>query len=68
MRLDQAMRRAGFIVAVTIVADFGDFQRVDNPRQLMAYLGPTPSEHSSGTSVRRGGITSAGKDIVCWPV
>ena len=26
----------------------------------MAYLGLTPSEHSSGESVRRGGITKAG--------
>jgi transposase len=26
----------------------------------MAYLGLVPSEHSSGTSIRRGGITKAG--------
>jgi transposase len=26
----------------------------------MAYLGSVPSEHSSGASVRRGGITKAG--------
>ena len=46
-----------FVVAVTVVAEVGDFSRFDNPRQLMAYLGLTPSEHSSGASVRRGGIT-----------
>lgn len=56
----QAMRGVGFIVAVTVVAEVGDFERFDNPRQLMAYLGLTPSEHSSGASVRRGGITKAG--------
>ena len=28
-----------FIVAVTVVAEVGDFQRLDIPRQLMAYLG-----------------------------
>ncbi|MGY9048364.1 MAG: transposase [Rhodobacterales bacterium] len=57
----QAMRGVGFIVAVTVVAEVGDFQRFDNPRQLMAYLGLTPSEHSSGASVRQGGITKAGR-------
>lgn len=29
----------------------------------MAYLGLTPSEHSSGTSVRRGGIRKAGSGL-----
>ena len=59
----QAMRGVGFIVAVTVVAEVGDFQRFDTPRQLMAYLGLTPSEHSSGASVRRGGITKAGSGL-----
>jgi transposase len=56
----QAMRGVAFINAVTIVAEIGDFARFSNPRQLMAYVGLVPSEHSSGDSVRRGGITKAG--------
>jgi transposase len=48
-----AAHASTFIVAVTVVAEVGDFNRFDNPRQLMAYLGLTPSEHSSGASVRR---------------
>ncbi len=32
----------------------GELSRFANPRQLMAYLGLAPSEHSSGTSVKRG--------------
>jgi transposase len=56
----QAMRGIALIVAVTVVAEVGDFSRFANPRQLMAYLGLVPSEHSSGSSVRRGGITKAG--------
>jgi transposase len=56
----QAMRGVAFINAVTIVAEIGDFTRFANPRQLMAYVGLVPSEHSSGDSVRRGGITKAG--------
>jgi len=30
----------------------GDLSRFANPRQLMAYLGLVPSEHSSGTSIK----------------
>jgi transposase len=56
----EAMRGVAFINAVTIVAEIGDFARFSNPRQLMAYVGLVPSEHSSGDSVRRGGITKAG--------
>ena len=59
----QAMRGVGFIVAVTVVAEVGDFSRFENPRQLMAYLGLVPSEHSSRTTVRRGGITKAGSGL-----
>ena len=56
----QAMRGVALINAVTVVAEVGDFTRFGNPRQLMAYLGLVPSEHSSGGTVRRGGITKAG--------
>lgn len=59
----QAMRGVGFIVAVTVVAEVGDFSRFSNPRQLMAYLGLVPCEQSSGTTVRRGGITKAGSSL-----
>ncbi|HLO77795.1 MAG TPA: IS110 family transposase [Magnetospirillum sp.] len=59
----QAMRGVAFIVAVTVAAEVGDFSRFDNPRQLMAYLGLVPSEHSSGATVRRGGITKAGNAL-----
>ena len=56
----QAMRGVGLIVATTVVAEVGDFSRFAPPRQLIAYLGLVPSEHSSGSGVRRGGITKAG--------
>jgi transposase len=35
----QAMRGVALVVAVTIVAEVGDFRRFANARQLMAYLG-----------------------------
>src|SRR5437899_1162435 len=56
----QAMRGVALVVAVTVVAEVGDFRRFANARQLMAYLGLVPSDHSSGASVRRPGITKAG--------
>ena len=56
----QAMRGIAFLSAVIMVAEVGDFRRFANPRQLMAWLGLVPSEHSSGAKVRRGGITKAG--------
>ena len=40
-----------------LIAELGDLPRFANPRQLMAYLGLVPSEHSSGASVKRGGLT-----------
>ena len=60
---EQAMRGVGLIVTVTVLAEVGDFSRFANPRQLMAYLGLVPSEHSSSTSVRRGGITKADRRL-----
>jgi transposase len=59
----QAMRGVGQIVAVTVAAEVGDFSRFANPRQLMAYLGLVPSERSSGSTTRRGGITKAGNAL-----
>jgi transposase len=56
----QALRGVQFIVAVTLVAELGDLTRFENPRQLMKYLGLTPSEYSSGERRRQGSITTAG--------
>ena len=54
------MRGVRMIVAVTIVAELGDLTRFENPKQLMSYLGLTPSEYSSGERQRRGAITKTG--------
>ena len=56
----QALRGVSLVVAATTVAELGDLSRFDNPRRLMAYLGLVPSEHSSGESTQRGGITKTG--------
>src|SRR6201987_464936 len=59
----QAMRGVALVVAVTVVAEVGDFRRFANARQLMAYLGLVPSDHSSGPSFARGGIPKAGNAL-----
>ena len=56
----QALRGVQFTVAVTTVAELGDLTRFDNPRQLMNYLGLTPSEYSTGERRQQGGITKTG--------
>ena len=60
VRALQALRGVALVNAATMVAELGDLTRFANPRQLMAYLGLVPSEHSSGQSRRQGGITKAG--------
>lgn len=48
------------LTAMVILTELHDVRRFVDPRQLMAYLGLVPSEHSSGESTQRGGITKAG--------
>src|SRR5205823_6634782 len=52
-----AMRGIDLISATTFLTEVGDLSRFRTPRELMAYLGLVPSEHSTGDSVRRGPIT-----------
>ncbi|WP_308367230.1 MULTISPECIES: IS110 family transposase [unclassified Microbulbifer] len=59
-----ALRGVDVVTAMTILAELGDITRFDSPRELMAYLGVVPSEHSSGESRRQGGITRTGNGHV----
>lgn len=55
------------VTAMTLIAELHGFMRFHEPRQLMAYLGLVPSEHSSGTPAaprRRGSITKTGNGHV----
>jgi transposase len=56
----QALRGVQFLVAITVVAELGDLTRFANPHQLAAFVGLIPSEYSSGSARRQGGITKAG--------
>ncbi len=64
-RLDRFEARRGLclidlVSAATFIASTGDLSRFESPRLLMGYLGLVPSEHSSGGTIRRGGITKTG--------
>jgi transposase len=60
----QAMRGVSTIVATTTIAEIGNLGRFEHPKELMSYLGLVPSEHSSGQTTRRGGITKTGNGHV----
>ena len=46
--------------AMVLATEVVDWRRFASPRQLMAYLGFVPREHSSGSRARHGSITKAG--------
>jgi len=55
-----ALRGIDKLAAMVLMSELGDISRFDSPKQLMAYLGLVPSEHSSGRRRRQGGITKTG--------
>lgn len=59
-----SLRGVSLLTATTIVAEIGDLRRFTSAPQLMAYLGVVPSEHSSGATKSRGGITKTGNSHV----
>lgn len=59
-----ALRGVALVTAMTVMAELGDLTRFDSPRELMGFLGLVPSEYSSGSKRRQGGITKAGNGHV----
>jgi len=66
VRALQALRGVDLVTAVVLAAEIGNFKRFRTPKQLMAYLGLVPSEHSSGGDRRQGGITRTGNRHARW--
>jgi transposase len=64
VRALMALRGVSLITATTIAAEIGDMKRFSTASKFMAYLGLVPSEHSSGKTQRRGGITRTGNSRV----
>ena len=56
----RAFKGVDYIIALAMVCEIGDFKRFGNAKAFMSYLGFVPSENSSGSKRRQGGITKAG--------
>jgi transposase len=61
-----AMRGFRLVAAMITVSELGDIHRFQHPRQLMAYLGLTGSESSSGGKQRQGSISRTGNGHLRW--
>lgn len=60
----QALRGVRVLTAVILAAELGDMARFATAPQLMAFVGLVPSEHSSGATKKRSGITRTGNSHV----
>ena len=58
------LRGISTLAAMVILSELYDLQRFDSPRQMMAFIGIVPSEHSTGDKRRQGGITKTGNGFV----
>jgi transposase len=56
----RCFRGIDLLAAAGLCAEIGDFERFTHPRQLAAFLGLVPSEHTSDDKRRQGQITKAG--------
>jgi transposase len=54
------LRGMDVISALTVVIEICDLRRFDSPRDLMSFVGLTPTIHASGGTEHRGSITKAG--------
>jgi transposase len=57
-----AFRGISTRTALGLLAEIGDWKRFGSARELMSYLGLTPTEYSSGDQQHRGHITKAGNE------
>lgn len=66
--VDALMAFKGFklVAAMVTVSEIGTFSRFEHPKKLMAFLGLIPSEHSSGSRQKRGGISKCGNPHARW--
>lgn len=60
------LRGFRLVGAMVIVSELGNAWRFAHPRQLMAFLGLVPTEHSSGERRRQGAISKTGNSHARW--
>jgi len=61
-----AMKGFQTVAAMILVSELGEVHRFSHPRQVMAYLGLTPSENTSSERRRQGHITKCGNAHARW--
>ena len=66
VRALMSLRGFQVVTAMTLIAELGDLDRFETPRQLMGYLGLVPGEESSGPKRRQGAITKTGNSHARW--
>jgi transposase len=66
VRALMAMKGFQTVAAMIVVSELGALDRFTHPRQLMAYLGLVPSEHTSSDRRCQGAITKCGNAHVRW--
>lgn len=73
VRLVRTIPGIGLLIAMELLTELYDMQRFPSGAHLAAYVGLTPSQHSSGEHIRLGRITRMGKSHLramlveaCW--
>ena len=61
-----AMKGFQSVAGMILVSELGEIHRFGHPRQVMAYLGLVPTEHTSSDNRRQGGITKCGNAHARW--
>jgi transposase len=56
----RAFRGIDYLTALALLCEIGDFRRFPSAGAFMSFLGLVPSEFSSGSRRKQGGITKAG--------
>ena len=54
----------GFITAVTVLGNIGDPKDLTNVRQIAGFVGLVPTEHSTGDTISRGGVSHLGNQVL----
>ena len=59
-KLYRSVPGVGFVAARMLSNELGDLRQFSSAKKLSSFVGLTPTEHSSGESIRRGHITRQG--------
>jgi transposase len=66
VRALMALKGFRTVAAMILVSELGEVHRFAHPRQVMAYLGLVPTEHTSSDRRRQGRITKCGNAHLRW--